>query len=107
MDPWSNIEVSSQDTEITEIDKFEDTLDNIPSPVRKIRELITRFEVCHFKYEQHLKYINDSIVNLEPNTDPSKIGSNHINKGENGWENDKTEYFQLLRFPQDLDDLRK
>jgi hypothetical protein len=90
MDPWSNIGVSSQDTEIAEIDKFEGTLDNIPAPVRKIRELITRFEVCHFKYEQHLKYINNSIARLEPSTNPGKIGSNHINKGENAWENDKT-----------------
>jgi len=90
MNLWKNIEVSSQDTEITEIDKFESTLDNIAAPVLKIRELITRFEVCHFKYKQHLKYIYDSITNLEPFTDPGKIGSNHISQGGNAWENDKT-----------------
>ena len=90
MNPWSNIEVSSQDIEIAVIDKFESTLDNIPTPVHKIRELITRFEVCHFKYKQHLKHIDESITNLEPYTDPGKIGSNHIKQGRNAWENDLT-----------------
>jgi len=90
MNPWSNIDLSSEDTEIAEIDKFESALNDIPSSARKIRELITRFEVCHFKYCQHIRYIQDSIANLEPITDPGKIGSNHINKGENAWVNDKT-----------------
>ena len=54
MDPWSNIEFSVQDSEINEIDKFERTLGNIPVHVQQIHELITRFEVCHFKYRQHL-----------------------------------------------------
>jgi len=90
MNPWSNIETSTQDTEIAEIDKFESTLDDIPAPIQKIRELITRLEVCHFKYQQHIKYTHDSIINLEPIADPSKIGSNHISKGENAWVNDKT-----------------
>jgi hypothetical protein len=90
MDHWSNIETSNQDTEIVEINKFESTLGDIPAPVIKIRELIARFEVCHFKYQQHLKYIHDSIINLEPVTNPNKIGSNHIRYGENAWINDKT-----------------
>lgn len=51
MNPWSNIETSAQDTEIAEVNKLETTLGDIPPPVRKIRELITRFEVCHFKYQ--------------------------------------------------------
>jgi len=87
---WSNIEISPTDPEIIEIDKFEKTIENIPSNVRQIRELVTRFEVCHFKYQQHLKYIKGSILNLKPKTDPKKIGANHIRSGENAWKKDKT-----------------
>lgn len=90
MDPWSNIETSTQDTEISQINKLETTLGDIPLAVKKIRELITRFEICHFKYQQHLKYIHESIVNLNPAFDSDKIGYNHISKGENAWINDKT-----------------
>jgi hypothetical protein len=73
---WSNIEVSPKDSEIIEIDKLEETLGKIPNNVQKIRELITRFEVCHFKYQQHFKHIKDSILNLRPNVEPTQIGSN-------------------------------
>ena len=48
MNAWSNIEISPQDPEIIEIGKLEKTQGNISKNVRKIRELITRFEVCHF-----------------------------------------------------------
>jgi len=90
MDYWSNIEVSASDSEIIAINNFESTIGNLSEPVRKIRELITRFEVCHFKYKQHLRLINDSIIDLKPCTDPGKIGSNHISKGDNAWVNDRT-----------------
>ncbi len=90
MDPWSNIETSTQDTEIAQINKLGAILGDIPPSVMKIRELITRLEICHFKYQQHIKYIHDSIVKLAPATDSNKIGSNHISKGENAWINDKT-----------------
>ena len=90
MDPWSNINASSQDTEIAEINQLENTLGDIPSSVRKIRELITRFEICHFKYRQHIQHIQTSILDLDPAADPDTIGSNHIRNGENAWINDKT-----------------
>ena len=90
MNAWSNIDVSPNDHEIIETDKLEKTLGVIPSNVRQIRELITRFEVCHFKYQQHFKYIKESILNLKPNIDPEKIGENHIRSGENAWKKDKT-----------------
>lgn len=90
MDPWSNIETSTQDSEINELNKLEAVLGTIPAEVIKIRELITRFEICHFKYKQHLKHIQDSIFNLQPSTDSVNIGANHISKGENAWINDKT-----------------
>jgi hypothetical protein len=90
MDAWSNIDISPNDPEIIEIDKFKKTLAIIPSNVRQIRELITRFEVCHFKYQQHFKYIKESILNLKPDINPKKIGANHIRSGENAWKKDKT-----------------
>ncbi len=90
MKAWSNIEVSSQDLEIKKINEFEKTLGEIPAQVRQIRALITRFEICHFKYQQHLKKIKDSITNLEPALNPDKIGEHHIQKGENAWKKDKT-----------------
>jgi hypothetical protein len=90
MNEWSNIDISPNNPEIIEIDKFKKTLGVIPSNVRKIRELITRFEVCHFKYQQHFKYVKESILNLKPDIDPEKIGTNHIKTGENAWKKDKT-----------------
>lgn len=90
MSVWSNIEISPQDSEIIEIDKFRETLGDVSENVQKIRELIRRFEVCHFKYKEHLKQINDSILNLKPYVDPANIGSHHISKGKDVLNDDKT-----------------
>ena len=90
MSAWSNIEISPQDFEIIEIDTFEETLGKISENVQKIRELITRFEVCHFKYQQHFKHIKDSILNLKPNVKPTQIGASHISKGKDVLNSDKT-----------------
>jgi hypothetical protein len=90
MNAWSNIEISPQDSEIIEIDKLEVTLGKISKNVQKIRELITRFEVCHFKYQQHFKHIKASILNLKPSINPTQIGANHISKGKDVVNNDKT-----------------
>ena len=90
MSYWSNIEISPQDSEIIEIDKLEKTLGKISENVHKIRELITRFEVCHFKYQQHFKHIKASILNLKPSVKSTKIGANHISKGKDVVKNDKT-----------------
>jgi hypothetical protein len=90
MSAWSNIEISPQDSEIIEINKLEETLGKISENVQMIRELITRFEVCHFKYQQHFKHIKNSILNLEPSVMPTKIGSNHLSKGKDVVKNDKT-----------------
>jgi hypothetical protein len=90
MNYWSNIEISPQDSEVIEINKFEETLGELTENVQKVRELIRRFEVCHFKYKEHLKYIKDSILNLSPIIEPIKIGINHISKGKHVLKNDKT-----------------
>jgi hypothetical protein len=90
MNAWANIGISSDDPEIIEINRFEKTLGAIPPSVCKIRELITRFEVCHFKYQQHIEYIKESILSLESNIDPEKIGAKHIRRGEKALKKDKT-----------------
>ena len=76
MKAWSNIQISPQDPEIIKINNLGKKLGELPDKVHKIRELITRYEVCHFKYQQHLRQIKDSIINLEPNVDSKKIGIN-------------------------------
>jgi hypothetical protein len=90
MNAWSNIEIAPDNPEITEIDRFEKTLGSLCSSIRQIRELITRFEVCHFKYQQHLKHIKKSIHSLKSSIEPGKIGANHIRNEENVWRRDKT-----------------
>lgn len=90
MKAWSNIEITPQDSEIIKINSFEKKLGELPYKVIQIRELITRFEVCHFKYQQHIKKIKDSIVKLQPVTNPNIIGKNHVKNGEDTWKNDKT-----------------
>ena len=90
METWSNIEIPPDDPEIAKIDDFEKSLGEVSEDIRRVRELITRFEICHFKCQQHLSKIKDSIVNLRPSTIPSKIGINHIQHGENAWKNDRT-----------------
>jgi hypothetical protein len=90
MNFWSNIEISSQDPEIMQIDLFEKKLGRLPGKVLQIRELITRFEACHFKYQNHLQKIRNSVLKLEPETNPAVIGMNHPQKGENAWKGDKT-----------------
>ncbi|WP_163717737.1 hypothetical protein [Mangrovibacterium lignilyticum] len=90
MNSWSNIEISTPDSEIIKINDLEKRLGELPESVKRIRELITRFEVCHFKYKQHLKKIKDSITELHPNVDPTKIGVNHIQHGEHVINTDTT-----------------
>lgn len=87
---WSNIQISSHDSEIIKINNLEKRLGKLPEKVNKIRELITRFEVCHFKYKLHLTKIKDSINELNPKVDTTKIGINHIQHGENVLNTDTT-----------------
>jgi hypothetical protein len=87
---WSNIQISPQDPEIVKINNLEKNLGEMSDKVNKIRELITRFEVCHFKYQQHLRNIKNSIIALESNIDTNKIGINHIQHGESVLNKDTT-----------------
>jgi len=90
MKAWSNIQISPQDSEIIKINNLGKNLGKLSDKVNKIRELITRFEVCHFKYQQHLRNLKESIIALEPYVDTNKIGINHIQHGENVLNKDTT-----------------
>lgn len=90
MEYWTNIEVSPQDPEIIVINQMAERIGIIPEEIRKIRQLISRFEVCHFKYRRHIKKIKDSIQALKPEVDAEMIGVNHIRNGETAWKNDPT-----------------
>ena len=90
MKAWSNIQISPQDPEIVKINNLEKKLGELPDRVYKIRELITKFEVCHFKYQQHLRKIKNSIIDIVPSVDTTKIGINHIQYGENVLNKDTT-----------------
>lgn len=90
MNSWSNIQVPAPDSEIIKINDLEKKLGELPDKVLRIRELITRFEVCHFKYKQHLEKIKHSIAELIPDVDTTKIGTNHIQHGENVLNTDTT-----------------
>jgi len=90
MKAWSNIQISPQDPEIVKINNLEKDLERLPDKIYKVRELITRFEVCHFKYQHHLRNIKDSIIALEPKVNINKIGINHIQHGESVLNKDTT-----------------
>ena len=90
MNVWSNIVCSESDPEILAINAFEKKLGPLPNNAKTIRELITRFEGCHFKYERHLKLITSSIDNLSPRVKPSGIGQYHCHNGYDASKNDAT-----------------
>lgn len=90
MEHWQNIVVPSDDPEIKLINEFKDSLLPLPDPCQKIRELITRFEVCHFKYKKHTEMIRTSIENLYLGLSLSDIGRTHIRSGEGAWKEDVT-----------------
>ncbi len=90
MDSWHNIIVSKDDPEIIEINNMENELKGASAPVKAVRQLITQFEVCHFKYAIHYDYILRSIEFLTPFIDPGSIGSSHPRTGPDSWKKNKT-----------------
>jgi hypothetical protein len=90
MDPWSNIEIPADDLEINAINEMETGLGDIPIPVREVRELITRFEICHFKYRRHLQTIVEAIRELKTRVDPEHIGAGHFRHGGDAINKDST-----------------
>ncbi len=90
MTVWANIEIPPNDQEIIRIDEFEKSLGTLSREVRQVRQLISGFEVCHFKCQQHILNIKASIQQLKPCTDPNQIGAGHLRNGKNAWKKDKS-----------------
>ena len=90
MNAWSNIEISPDDREIASIDRMERTLGELPKKVADVRMLITRFEVCHFKYQTHYRHILQSIAMLKPTIDLNTIGAAHPRNGAQAVKADPT-----------------
>jgi hypothetical protein len=87
---WANIVVDADDQEVAAIDRFQRTLGELPGDVVKVRELITRFEICHFKVKDHYVHILESIATLSPAVDSEQIGSVHPRHAGDAWMKDTT-----------------
>jgi len=63
----------------------------LPAPsARRIRELITRLEICHFKFPRHLQRIIAAIGAVRLELDPAEIGRAHPRHGSQAWQMDTT-----------------
>jgi len=87
---WQNVHLKPGDEEIAWIDRLERRADPIPSVGWAIRNLITRFEVCHFKAERHVQRIIEAIGNMSLDLNPASIGKAHPRFGENAWVGDQS-----------------
>ena len=87
-DPWSNLSASPHDEETARIDRLEGELGDISTGANEVRQLITRFEPCHFKCLRHLEQILRSIDALEPATEAEQIGAAHPRHGPSASEAD-------------------
>jgi hypothetical protein len=88
--PWSNVVLQPSDPEIEWIERLEQRAQPLPPDALAIRELITRFEICHFKAERHIQKILEAIGNMRLDFTPASIGKAHPKSGEAAWRGDKT-----------------
>ena len=90
MEPWVNIGFEQPDSEIIDIYQIEQSIGTLPEVAQNIRKLITRLEICHFKFEHHVLRIIEAIGSMELDIDLDLIGSAHPKCGEDAWRKDKT-----------------
>ncbi|MGM0771734.1 MAG: hypothetical protein ACQESU_09040, partial [Halobacteriota archaeon] len=90
MENWANIGFEQPDEEIIELYRMEKSIENLPQVAKDIRNLISRLEICHFKFERHVLKIIGSIGKMQMDLDPDSIGKSHPKCGENAWLEDKT-----------------
>jgi len=81
LEPWANIGLIEPDEEVTALWKLQQAL-LLPAPsARRIRELITRLKICHFKFPRHLQRIMAAIGTMRWELDLAQIGQAHPRKG--------------------------
>ena len=90
LEPWANIGIEQPDPEILSIYRLEQRIGTLLQEAEDIRNLITRLEICHFKFERHVRRIIESIGSMIVDFDPDSIGSAHPKCGEKAWRADKT-----------------
>jgi len=88
--PWANLGLSRMDAEIRRIHQLERAAVPLPPVATTIRELITRFEICHFKAERHVQRIIAAIGEMRLDLAPATIGTAHPKSGETAWRQDRT-----------------
>lgn len=87
---WANVVLPDGDPEAAHIDEMERRAAPLPAVATVIRELITRFEICHFKADRHVRRIIDAIGTMRLDLAPALIGQAHPRRGETAWRNDPT-----------------
>ncbi|WP_406661459.1 hypothetical protein V7O66_02750 [Methanolobus sp. ZRKC3] len=90
LEPWANIGIESPDSEILQIYRLEQRIGTLSNETKEIRNLITRLEICHFKFERHIFRIIESIGRENVDFNLDSIGSSHPKCGKNAWRADKT-----------------
>jgi len=90
LEPWANLGLDQPDAEIGEIHRMELRAHPLPPVALRIRELITRLEICHFKVARHIGRIVEAIGSLRLDLNPADIGRAHPRCGEYAWRNDRT-----------------
>ena len=90
LQPWANLGLSQVDAEIAHIRTLERRAEPLPPVATAIRELITRFEICHFKAERHIHRIIEAIGAMRLDFAPAAIGAAHPKSGEIAWRRDRT-----------------
>ena len=88
--PWANLGLSQMDAEIARIGALKRRAEPLPPVATAIRELITRFEICHFKAERHIQRIIEAIGGMRLDLAPATIGAAHPKSGETAWRKDRT-----------------
>ena len=81
---WRNLGQFS-DAEIVEINRIEKELGNIDENFTKIRELITRLEMCHHKSKRHVDLIIQAIGTEKPHRFPSKECYDTLSADQERW----------------------
>ena len=101
---WANINPSGTDRELHYIYYIEQKISFVSKNIKVIRNLITRFEICHFKCERHIQRIIEAIGTMNPGLNPESIGYKHPKTGNNNWFKELTgrsrlgqEYIRILR----------
>lgn len=87
---WFNINKEQPDDEMIRILRMRRRCAHLPRETKDIRGLITRLEICHFKFGRHIQKIVEAIGRTRLDFDPNSIGRFHPKPDEDAWKGDRT-----------------